>query len=254
MMRALRFVPLVFACSQAHAADAPCFTKFTDGQARANDKKFVEAVHLFTECLTDTTCPAKPLLKDCEQQRDAAAAHVGSIVVGASGTVPSGVRAEVDGHDAPYDGRAIDVDPGPHHVRLAAEKKTTLEQDVIVGEGEKLKKVVFDVGVWSEAPAPVLPVKPTETRSTSAVPFVIGGIGLVALGTFGVLAGIGQATYDDCQSHGCGAGTLDGLRVERVVAWTALGIGVVAVGTAAVLFFTGKSKHQAAFIQPAITF
>jgi len=232
---------VVFFASVPAFADAPCFGAFTEGQELAKKSKLLAARARLAACVADTTCPAPPLLRDCQEALTSVDARIGSIVL--SSDAPLGnVTVTVDGTAAALDGKAIELDPGTHHVELTIPNRAPVVRDVLVTEGEKLKRVSIEL--------PVAPrEKPVEIVRTSPpyAAWIFGGVALAAGIGFGVLAGTGQATYDECQSNGCSAGTMDGLRTERVVTWVIAGVGVAAAVTSIVLFAThGSHKNRAA--------
>jgi hypothetical protein len=71
--------------------------------------------------------------------------------------------------------------------------------------------------------------------------YVMAGIGVSALGVFTALTVDGASRYSTCDARGCSQATVDGLSVERYVAFGALGVGALALGTAAWLFFVRPS-------------
>jgi hypothetical protein len=226
----------VLATSATVRAEAPCFAAFTDGQRASVAGKLLEARARLSACVSDTTCPAPPLLTDCVKQLEAVNARLGSIVVSLSDG-STRARVSVDGTvvATSIDGKAIELDPGTHHVVAGRDGTPELALDVLVPEGAKLKQVVLQVHDARPPPRPTPPPPPVEAKPRIAA-WAIGGVGIALVGAFGVVAGVGQATYGGCPSKGCSASTLGTLRVERAVAWTALGVGAVALVASTALF------------------
>ncbi|HLK39139.1 MAG TPA: hypothetical protein VKU41_20395, partial [Polyangiaceae bacterium] len=102
----------------------------------------------------------------------------------------------------------------------------------------------FSVGPPSGASLPALePV--VETRSkTAAWVFAIGGG--VSLAAAGVLSGVGWATHENlkssCGATGCSESRVEPLRILWPASFVALGVGVVSVVVATVLFATGSRE------------
>jgi hypothetical protein len=223
----------VIATSATVRAEAPCFAAFTDGQRASAAGKLLEARARLSACVSDKACPAPPLLKDCSQQLDAVSARLGSIVVSLSDG-STRARVSVDGSVvAPaIDGRAIELDPGMHHVVAARDGAPESALDVLLPEGAKLKQVVLRVpDTRPPKPSPL----PVEAKARVSA-WVVGGVGLAFVGAFGVVTAVGQTTYGGCPSAGCSASTLGTLRVERAVAWTALGVGAATLVASTALF------------------
>jgi hypothetical protein len=223
----------VLATSATVRAEAPCFAAFTDGQRASVAGKLLEARARLSACVSDKTCPAPPLLTDCAKQLEAVNARLGSIVVSLSDG-STRARVSVDGTvvATSIDGKAIELDPGTHHVVAGRDGAPELALDVLVPEGAKLRQVVLQ---GHDVRRPTPPPPPLEAKPRIAA-WAIGGVGIALVGAFGVVAGVGQATYGGCPSKGCSASTLGTLRVERAVAWTALGVGAVALVASTALF------------------
>jgi hypothetical protein len=94
----------------------------------------------------------------------------------------------------------------------------------------------------SAAPSPA--ASASASRDERQVPtgaLVFGGVAAASLVVFGALAVTGQNRFDSCaSSKTCSDTEKDSLRLERGVAWATLGLGVVALGAAAWIFFTQR--------------
>jgi hypothetical protein len=122
------------------------------------------------------------------------------------------VRVTVDGQTAAekLDGKAISLDPGEHVVRFEMASATTIEQKVLIRQGEKNRRLSASFKKALPLPlppqpltappakptvlaAPETPVVPTPSPRRGGVPvwaWVSGGAGVVALG---VSAGFGAS-------------------------------------------------------------
>jgi hypothetical protein len=130
------------------------------------------------------------------------------------------------------DGKSITLDPGPHTMRCEVGGAKPLTTEVVVHEGEKARVLP----VQFEGPPGPQPLPPHEGGSSGGVPvgaYVFGAVGITSLGLFTVLAITGESTFDNCaQSKTCSGGQKDALGLERGIAWTAFGVGVVSLGVA----------------------
>jgi hypothetical protein len=226
---------------------APCFEAFASGQRLLASAKLMAAQSSFGACVNDTTCPAPPLLKDCAEQLAAVNRRVPSIVVVAD-KAPPNTKIFIDADATPrdLDGRAIDLDPGYHDVELRSPEARVATR-VLMAEGQKLERVALAFHVESVPPPPLRRLEPTPHRSHAAT-WILGGVGIAALGAFGVLGAVGQVGYDGCVAQGCSSSAVDTLSIERGTAWAALGVGVVSLSVATVLFFLrdGRPTSHAA--------
>lgn len=250
----------VFYASASRAADRPpCFDAFAAGQELAQKNEFRAAREKFRVCLGDATCPAPPLLKDCLDDLHGVEARIGSIVVeaiDAHGGSLIDVTLAIDGVEVTtkLDGKAIELDPGEHLLVLHAEKKKPFERKVLVGEGEKLKRVVATMEDVEGAQPPIAPTTEVaaEHRASTAV-WIFGAVGIAGVVGFGTLGLLGQHTYDDCRDHGCDSSTTSRLKLERTLAWTSLGVGVASLATAGILYFSSGSSNDGAHVGVAPT-
>jgi hypothetical protein len=174
------------------------------------------------------------------------------------------VRLIVDGAvvTEALDGRAMPLDPGKHRIRLEAEGFAPVEQDVLMREGEKDRQVLLSVVPRGPVPQTELPrpspperaptpASPTTTPISRPIPpaaVVAASLGIVALGvaTYFDLKGTSDALglKDRCSPQ-CASSDVDPVRTEYLVARVAVGVSLVALGTAAILYLTRSSRSSA---------
>lgn len=161
------------------------------------------------ELCANTACPGM-VQRDCSQWLDEVSRALPTIVLAArddAGGDLRGATATVDGTPVALDGHPIPLDPGQHLVRVSTALAGTKEQSFVLAEGEHDRAVV--VAFTTAKPAPLVaegppPVRPT--RSSSSVPlasWVLGGVGVVALGAFTYFAVRGAT---DRSGLGCDRG------------------------------------------------
>jgi hypothetical protein len=215
----------------AHAADKEtCIAESTLAQQRALDRKFVEARAHFLACAREV-CPV-PVVKDCTAQLARVDASIATVVVlakdAATGrSLPGRVRVD-DGEKATsLDGGAVSVDPGTHVFHVEIDSGETRDESVVVEEGARLKAVVATFA---------RPSARVEKKPIPAGVFVLGGIGVVALGVTTVVGIEALSQWKDLRSRPPTAYTdsdVSSLKTKRVVADVSLAAGVVALGAAA---------------------
>lgn len=139
-------------------------------------------------------------------------------------------------------GRSVTVNPGHHRVRFERSDGTFVERELLFAEGEKDRLVVVD---WPPASEPSSPAP-----GRNALPkgfWVLGGVGVAALGTAGVL---GLTAIDDASSlrgscgPRCPQSELDQLKQTLLFADLAAVVGVVSLGLAAYFALTSSPRAQ----------
>jgi hypothetical protein len=242
-----------------------CAGAAEQAQKFRSDKKLLSARERLIACSRDV-CPAV-IRKDCVKWLPDVEAALPTIIVrvrDAQNKDVINVKVSVDGEPfaAVLDGTAHPVDPGPHTFRYEAPGTDAIEEQVLVSQGEKdrvLKVLLAPAG--SKPPEPThkptvpdesAPPPATEGSKPSALPWVIGAIGVAGLVTFGIFETVGQLGYADLK-NGCGStpqkcapSAVDPLRIELGVAFVGLIVGVVGVGTAAGILLFRSSPAKAA--------
>jgi hypothetical protein len=257
---------MTFATPSRAGDKEACAGAAEQAQKFRTDKKLLSARERLIACSRDA-CPAV-IRKDCVKWLPDVEAALPTIIVrvrDAQNKDVINVKVSVDGEPfaAVLDGTAHPVDPGPHTFRYEAPGTDPIEEQVLVSQGEKdrvLKVLLAPAGSkppesTHKPPTPdestqLLPV--TEESKPSVLPWVIGGIGVAGLVTFGIFETVGQLGYADLK-NGCGLlpqkcapSAVDPLRIELGVAFVGLIVGVVGVGTAAGILLFRSSPAKAA--------
>jgi hypothetical protein len=133
------------------------------------------------------------------------------------------------------DGRALDIDPGEHHVRFQSAGRAPSEQTVVVLEGQKGRTIVTTLHA---AAATSSAVHVVATRPVPASVLVAGSVGVASVAAFGVFGGLylaGRGDLDACKP-GCSASAIDDVAWKGVVSDVALVVGAAALVTTLVLY------------------
>jgi PEGA domain len=150
-------------------------------------------------------------------------------------------------------GVEVPLDPGPHAVTAKAPNRKPFEANVTLEERQTTRLAV----VLEELPPELLRARgplSVDKPPSKVVPYVIGGVGIASVIGAGVLFGLRQGALSDlekaCPSRtDCPASQqsrYDDLKFYHYGSQVALGVGVVALGTAgALLFFQGRKKEPA---------
>jgi len=254
----------------ARGSDPTCNDAYTATQTLRREGKLRAARTEALGCGQDRC--STTVRTDCAEWLKEIEHAMPSIVIDArdsSGKELAGVHVKADGETLAerLDGKQIFVDPGDHAFRFVSGGHL-VEQHVLVREGEKFRILHVEFPETPEndsAPAPDAEKAPlaeareapsalAESSNASvaapprAVPlasYALGGAGVLAVGAF---VGLGVSTYSreldlrhTCGStHTCAPPDIDSVRTRYLVADVALGVGVVSLAAAIVLFLTAS--------------
>ncbi|MBX3225917.1 MAG: hypothetical protein KIT84_29930 [Labilithrix sp.] len=177
-------------------------------------------------------------------------------VVDASGKDVLGAHVTVDDAPVALDGNPVEVDPGPRTIKARSKSGEAAEEKVLVALGEK--KRVVEVRLADERPAETKETKePKIDDSTEApgdsnvVPLTLGVVGGVALVSFVVFQVLGRSGYSDLENGcaktaaGCTDADIDPVKTQFIASGVSLGISVLALGAAAIVYFARKPAATA---------
>lgn len=233
--------------AQEPASQAPalCLQQHEKAQLDLRQKQIRAAREALRGC-SQASCPAA-IRADCSEWLIAADKAAPSVVF--SARTRAGDQAEVrvlmDGEviATRLDGKAIDVDPGEHVFRFELPPHPPVEQRVIILEGEKARLLSVTFGDAADASLPPdlgLAGKAAEgRRPVPAAVYALGGVALAGVGLFTGLAIAGTSERSSLMSRCapfCGDDEVRSVQLKYLIADIALGTGVVAAGSAAVLF------------------
>lgn len=231
-----------------------CIDAAEQGEKAQSSANLVEARELFTRCAA-SDCPSV-LRHDCTTWLDETTRQLPSVVIGArdaNGQDVLDATATVDGVRVQdrLDGTAIELNPGPHVIRVEGPKPLSAEQRVVIRAGQKSRAIVMTLAGSAESsasPAPAPPSSPgpstdvTESpaheRGSGGIPLgvvVFGGVGVVALGAFTYFGVSGKHDADHLRSTcapACAPSDVDHAHTELIAADIALGVGALAVAAA----------------------
>ena len=258
----MRILTLAVACALASAllpgaarADtkAACVAASERGQTLRDDGAWTRARKEFQVCAADTCPPV--VQRDCAHwldELDQALPSVVLVVRDPAGDDLTEVRVVVDG--APFanriDGKPIQLDPGAHVIRIEPPTLAPVEEHVTVHAGEKVRVVRFttsanppgaSASAGAQPPPPLAPEPPPEgpaPHAHSPWPFILGGVGVAAIGSFAFFGISGRLAYDDLRNQPCHAtatcseSDVRSIRTKFNVADVSLGIGIVTLAVA----------------------
>jgi hypothetical protein len=241
----LAWLALSEAPARADTVDR-CLSAHTEAQRQRKDGKLRASHDQLLICAREA-CP-RVVRAECGAWIVEVEALMPSVVIALrapDGSDIRNARVTIDGAVAltALDGRELQLDPGPHAIKIEASGFETIERDVVLAEREKARSLTFSVASPSPAPPAPAPAAPApvvpEPAPRSSAPFVALGVGVVALGVFGTFGLMGRAEYFDVRdrcSPRCTSDDVASVRTDWVVADVALAVSVVSLGVATYLF------------------
>lgn len=129
-------------------------------------------------------------------------------------------------------GRAIEVDPGKHVIKLVRRGQPPIERAVVVTDGTKNRAVEFDFSAPAKKAAAPAARPP---RGAPVAGIVIGGLGLGFLGTFAALSFSGSRDldrmHDTCgRTRTCLDDDVRAVKVKLVTGDVFLAAGIASIG------------------------
>lgn len=233
----------------ADASDREQCAKSYEAAQRARQAHQLKAARQELLVCSQSQCQGW-IKKDCVPWLGQVEAAMPSIVVSAhdpNGKPQDDVRIAIDGAaHAPLE--SIALDPGEHTLVVSAPNVARIEQKLTLVEGEHDRRVDITLTPAAVAlPAPLPPPKPAgrDERPVPALTWVLGGVGVVAAGVGTYFQVSGMSKHSDLEA--CrGRCTQSDVDTARSTLWTGnivLGVAVVALVGAAVVYFTRPSAH-----------
>lgn len=265
---------LILSTAASAAADDKqvCLGASEKAQQLRNAGKLVDAREQLALC-SKRQCP-KLVRQDCTQWMSDLLAAQPSVVPAAkdrTGRDIVDVKVSVDGKlvTETLDGKALVVDPGVHRMHFETSGAPARDETVVVKPGEKNRIVTVTFATGDDgATGPDDPRTGRDgqggARSTSSPPiaaYVIGGLGIAALGTalFIQLGASSDANElrDTCAPR-CNQSDVDDIEQRYTIAAVTAGVGGAMLVTGALLFFLrggdSGSRAGARGALPLVTF
>ncbi|AKV02346.1 hypothetical protein AKJ09_09009 [Labilithrix luteola] len=239
----------LFAGAPAHAADdrEVCASAADQAQQLRDEGKYRRAREQMLICARDV-CPA-PIKRDCLEWLSSLEQVAPTIVISAkdgTGDVTD-VKVSMDGTSITerLDGKPFPVDLGEHTFKFEYQGKTK-EEKVLIGAGQKVRTIGVQFGNpnagTTGGDSSGGATAGGEQKSGSLVPaLVVGGIGVLALGSWAYFGLSGTSDVDHLESTckpNCKQSDVDSARSKLIIADVSLGVGVVALGVATYMILT----------------
>jgi hypothetical protein len=226
-----------------------CVTAYEAGQIARNERRLLEAKQSFGSCV-QVECPAAAR-SDCARWLEEVEVALPTVVIQAvdeRGRDLLDVRVLIDGRPVRerLDGTAIGVDPGTRTFRYE-HRGLVREQPVVLREAEKNRhlKIAFSSSAGAAPTRQVVPPAPGDARPVPTMVYVLGGVGLVALGNFAYFGIRSKVDESELEDRGCAPrcprDEVAAVATKRVIADVALGAAVLSLGAAVVIYLARPS-------------
>lgn len=229
--------------------------------------KLLTALGSYELALQEATSVDASFAKEVEVRIGQLKARIPKLTVKRGESAKSG-RVEIDGVSIGEGslGTPLPFDPGPRVVEVKLGETTKFSETVTLAEGDS-KEVVVEFAEASALGGPATPPpvndRPAPARSGSALPWIIGGVGVAGLaagGVFLVMKNQRVSQLEDAcgpDKNQCPAnekGTYDDAKTYNTLSMVGFGVGVVGMGVATTLLLTQPSpkKKTGTFVAPAI--
>ena len=238
-----------------------CIAASEKGQQLRDDHKLLEAREQFLACARDACPPA--VKKDCADSVADVDKRTPSVVVHAKDKSGADlVTVHVTDGGKPFtdqlNGQAVPLNPGVHTFRFEAEGQTPIEQQVVLGEGQKDRDVTvsFGGGGGGGGTGPG-PEQPAPKKGAPIGGIVLGVVGLVGMGigTAFYVSGFNEKSNDEktcapaAGGPGCTTGQINDIQTQLVVGDIAFytGVALLAGGIIwTIVHYTSGGSHKEA--------
>lgn len=240
---------MLVATPRASADDRKvCIAASEKAQQLRNEGKLLEARDELATCQRPV-CP-KLVQQDCAQWTSDVLKLLPSIVPSAKdrkGRDLVDVKVSIDGKlvTDKLDGKPVDVDPGVHQVRFEAPGSPAVEERVVARQGEQSRIVTVTLGAATPDPWTPTPKPETGKSSPPVLAYILGGVGIAALGTALVIdlgANSDARTLKETCSPRCEQSQVDDVEQKYLIAGITAGVGGALLIGGLVLFFTHGGK------------
>jgi hypothetical protein len=213
-----------------------CVDHHTNAQELRMAGKLLESREALRECAAEA-CPAL-LQRDCVGWLEQVDKQIPSITfrVTVDGQSSSDVRVFVDGSRAhqPESGRAVELNPGRHELRVEQPGVAAFEEQIVLSEGERYRLVEVSM---TSPPRP--PPKPEVHRPVPVMTYVLGSLaiaGAVSGGIWGASSMSLRKDLEDTCSPSCPDRRVDELRQRALFTDISFGVSALSLLGATALF------------------
>jgi hypothetical protein len=140
------------------------------------------------------------------------------------------------------------VDPGPHNFVFVHAKRGLLRLSETARVGDKARVLEVTFPDPNAKTKPGEPAAPPPKGGVPVMTYVLGGLGVVALGGFVYFRMSGVSDYNDANKDAvdggctpyCDPNDVDKIRNKFTYSYVSLGVGIASVAGAAAFYFAGR--------------
>jgi hypothetical protein len=227
-----------------------CLEAYEGSQVSRRAGDLLDARAKLRVCASEA-CPSI-VRTDCVQWLGEVDRAVPSVVLEATTDMGNvfDVTVTVDGKAvaAQLDGRPFELDPGVHTFVFERAGNPTLEQKLIVHEGEQSRIVT---AAWTgPKPArmvegPALAAPAPAARPVPPIVYVLGAVGILGVADFVVLGIMGNSKKNELESSCspfCSADEVGSVKTRYLIGDVGLGVGILALAGSVALFLSRPEK------------
>jgi hypothetical protein len=230
--------------SEARAAENDCIAAASSGQDVRDQGQLLEARAYFQRC-AKSECPA-PIPTYCGDWLSDVIKKIPTLVIRVVDDDDQDVTdasVVLDERAIDVDGRAVEVDPGRHRLRITRPGMKPVETEFVAAQGEKDRVIRGKLAVARPPPPatpPSMPLpEPSKDRhvpTASWIAWGIGAAGLLSFSAFGIKARLDYDGYRSSCDQRCTISDRDSVARTVTLADVSLVVGLVGAGVGTALF------------------
>ncbi len=251
---AIASLPILTASLASADDKTACVSSYERSQTLRKEHHLRKAREELKSC-SRNVCPVL-VRSDCVTWLDEVQGALPSVAIRASkdGADVASVRVVEDGEmvATKLDGTSLEVEPGEHAFLFETDGAPPVALTLVIHEHEKdrVVPVVFASPHGESVRELAGAVSGEGTVTSPPVPigvWVLGGVGVAGLATFGILGGVGKSKESSLRSScspGCSSSAIDTVRSEYIAADVAVGIGAAGLVSAAVWYLLRPTRSE----------
>jgi hypothetical protein len=241
-------------CKLAHGkpkAEA-CAAAYEAAQELRKSAKLLRAQEALEKC-AEKSC-GNFMHRECTEWLEQLQQDLPSVILSAkdaAGAPLENVEVSVDGvpFTSALNGTAVLVDPGLREFRFNVKGRVEISQRVNILEGQQNRPIEVRFGENAAADsgqADAAPRNDPPDSGRSSAPYLIGGVGVLGVVGFGVLGALAKNAHQEMRQclPDCGPANADRVNTLYAAANISFGVGIVGIGTAAVLLLTAPGPTR----------
>jgi hypothetical protein len=237
-----------------------CVESYTEGQRLRNDGHLLEGRTEFWEC-SQAACPAA-LRKDCITWSEEIRAQIPTVSfrVTLDGKIAPDAKVYLDGRllESAMDGRAVEVNPGPHKANFEYGEFPAQEQDFVAAEGERYRIINAEFKSVASAAVGAGTGGTSDTGLVAAerpVPTItyvllgVGAAGAISAAVWGVSASVTKSDLEATCAPVCSQGKIDAVKQRALISDISTGVSILGFAGAAITYFTRPEVPSAGSVE-----